>query len=273
MPVSTTPTTLPAPELVRTLEENINRWPVGAVGGCACVTKPRGADKNQMTVPSGHQHCAGFRADHRLGQPHMERGLGIQPSGQAVGELRVHVLNDDHGRGKVRAADGPAPWPGRQARQRRRRSRPEDRGGTAEPGATAGAGRRWASHARAIRRGWSRSSPTGRCAPSRGPGCSSTGVLTASSAPALMASKTCDEFWATFAVTTTIAQGERAIMRRVASTPSILGMIKSMRIRSGRSRRQSSTASAPSRSHPGDLMLWTCRPPRDAGLQRPAARH
>ncbi len=82
----------------------------------------------------------------------------------------------------------------------------------------------------------------------RVPVCSRLGVLTASSAPALMASKTLDEFRFTLAVTTTMAQGFRAMIRRVASTPSISGMIKSISTRSGVSRAQRSTASAPSRA-------------------------
>ena len=46
-------------------------------------------------------------------------------------------------------------------------------------------------------------------------------------------------------VTITIGQGEPAMIRRVASTPSTPGMIRSIRIRSGRSARAFSTASAP----------------------------
>jgi hypothetical protein len=72
------------------------------------------------------------------------------------------------------------------------------------------------------------------------------GVATASSAPAPSASNTLLELPSTVAVTTMIGQGVSRMMRRVASTPSITGMIMSMSRTSGRSLAHSATASAPS---------------------------
>ena len=50
----------------------------------------------------------------------------------------------------------------------------------------------------------------------------------------------------TVEVTTRIAHGDSPMIRRVASTPSIPGMNRSIRIRSGRSTRARAIASAPS---------------------------
>ncbi len=67
----------------------------------------------------------------------------------------------------------------------------------------------------------------------------------ASSAPAERASKTRPALPSTVAVTTTMGQGDSRMMRRVASTPSITGMIMSIRIRSGRSALHCSMACCP----------------------------
>src|SRR5689334_6472463 len=83
-------------------------------------------------------------------------------------------------------------------------------------------------------------------APSDALGLSRTGVFTASSAPAPIASNTFEELSSTFAVTITMAHGELAMIRRVASTPPIFGIIKSIRIKSGVSAAQRATASSPS---------------------------
>ncbi|KAG1076837.1 hypothetical protein G6F40_017248 [Rhizopus arrhizus] len=61
-----------------------------------------------------------------------------------------------------------------------------------------------------------------------------------------MASNTRAVWRATSAVTTTMAQGVSAMMRRVASTPSITGMIRSISTTSGRSRAHCATACSPS---------------------------
>ena len=71
-------------------------------------------------------------------------------------------------------------------------------------------------------------------------------MLTTSSAPAPIAANTLLVLRVTSAVTTRIAQGVAAMIRRVASTPSMTGMMRSMRITSGRSAAHRRTASAPS---------------------------
>lgn len=78
------------------------------------------------------------------------------------------------------------------------------------------------------------------------PPCPSVGVSTASSAPAPIASYTYDAFAPTFAVTIRIAHGERSMMLRVADTPSMRGITRSIRTRSGGCATQKSTACAPS---------------------------
>ena len=75
---------------------------------------------------------------------------------------------------------------------------------------------------------------------------SNAGVSIASTAPYPMASNTPDAFAPTLTVTTRIAQGVSAMMRRVASTPFMPGMISSIRMMSGRSRAHFATACAPS---------------------------
>ena len=75
---------------------------------------------------------------------------------------------------------------------------------------------------------------------------SATRTTRASRAPAPRASNTLAEFPSTVAVTTRIAQGLWSMMRRMASTPSIFGIIKSIKIRSGVSCADFLTASAPS---------------------------
>jgi hypothetical protein len=72
-----------------------------------------------------------------------------------------------------------------------------------------------------------------------------TGVATASRAPQPMASKTLAAFPSTVAVTTRIALGVSFMILPVACTPSMTGMIRSIRMRSGRSWRHFSTASRP----------------------------
>ena len=74
----------------------------------------------------------------------------------------------------------------------------------------------------------------------------SVGVSTASSAPWPIASNTRCAFVPTLEVTMRIAHGVFAMICRVASTPSMRGMIRSMRIRSGVSFAHIVTASAPS---------------------------
>ncbi|MCY1421930.1 hypothetical protein D9M71_375960 [compost metagenome] len=71
------------------------------------------------------------------------------------------------------------------------------------------------------------------------------GVSTTSSAPWPMASNTRWTFCWRSTVTITMAQGVSAMIRRVASTPSMTGMIRSIRIRSGVCSAHSFTASAP----------------------------
>ncbi|MNE74211.1 hypothetical protein D3C80_1702720 [compost metagenome] len=71
------------------------------------------------------------------------------------------------------------------------------------------------------------------------------GVSTTSRAPWPMASNTRCTFCLRSTVTITMAQGVSPMIRRVASTPSITGMIRSMRIRSGNCSAQRCTASAP----------------------------
>ncbi|MNS96479.1 hypothetical protein D3C72_1307790 [compost metagenome] len=71
------------------------------------------------------------------------------------------------------------------------------------------------------------------------------GVSTTSSAPWPMASNTRCTFCWRSTVTMTMAHGVSAMIRRVASTPSITGMIRSIRIRSGVSSAHWRTASAP----------------------------
>jgi hypothetical protein len=73
-------------------------------------------------------------------------------------------------------------------------------------------------------------------------------VLTASRAPYPIASKTFEAFPPTVAVTTRMRHGDAAMMRRVASVPSITGRIKSIKITSGVSAAHFSTASAPFRA-------------------------
>ena len=75
----------------------------------------------------------------------------------------------------------------------------------------------------------------------------------------------------TLPVTIRIAQGVRAMIRRVASTPSIAGMIRSIEHQVGRRRAQSSTASAPSLRDPDDLVLGRQRRARGAALRPPSA--
>ena len=72
-----------------------------------------------------------------------------------------------------------------------------------------------------------------------------TGVATTSRAPAPMASKTLEELPVTEAVTIRIGHGDCRMIRRVASTPSITGIMRSMRTRSGMSSTHRSTASWP----------------------------
>ena len=83
----------------------------------------------------------------------------------------------------------------------------------------------------------------------------SPGVSTASSAPCPMASNARREFAPTLAVTIRIAHGVLAMIRRVASTPSISGMMRSISTRCGVVFAHSSTASPPCLGHPDDLML------------------
>ena len=61
-----------------------------------------------------------------------------------------------------------------------------------------------------------------------------------------MASNTFEALPPTLAVTTRMAHGVFFMIVQVACTPSITGMMRSIRIRSGQSRAHFSTASAPS---------------------------
>ncbi len=88
-------------------------------------------------------------------------------------------------------------------------------------------------------------------------------MSTASSAPWPIASNTRCAFVPTLDVTTRIAHGVFAMICRVASTPSMRGMIKSMRIRSGVSLAHMVTASAPSRA-----TQTTCVPGRIDTMRR-----
>ena len=77
---------------------------------------------------------------------------------------------------------------------------------------------------------------------------SNSGRSTASSAPLPIAANASRALSSTLAVTIRIAHGVCAMIRRVASTPSIRGMIRSIKIRSGRSAPHMRTASSPSRA-------------------------
>ncbi|MCY1412119.1 hypothetical protein D9M71_275170 [compost metagenome] len=98
---------------------------------------------------------------------------------------------------------------------------------------------------------WPTSQPILRILRSKGAAASraspapSAGVSTTSRAPWPMASNTRCTFCLRSTVTMTMAHGVSAMIRRVASTPSITGMIRSMRIRSGNCSVHRCTASAP----------------------------
>jgi hypothetical protein len=93
------------------------------------------------------------------------------------------------------------------------------------------------------------------------------GVSIASSAPCPIASNTRCALVPTLAVTTRIAHGVAAMIRRVASTPSIRGISRSIKIRSGVFFAQSSTASAPSRA-----IQATSVPGRNSTVRRNASQ-
>ena len=54
-----------------------------------------------MIILAGQQGRAGFRPVALAGQADAQGGLAVQPVRQAGGELRVHMLHDDHRRRKI----------------------------------------------------------------------------------------------------------------------------------------------------------------------------
>ena len=166
--------------------------------------------------------------------------------------------------GQIARGASPAP-PGR---RRRRRSRPADRGGDGERAIAACA----AVPRRACRRPAARSSrswPAAARHASRASPLPSSGVSTASSAPWPIASKTRLALTRTLPVTIRIAHGVLAMIRRVASTPSITGMIMSIRIRSGVSFAQSADRLGAVRAIQTTRLAGSTPHRRAAGARRP----
>ena len=71
------------PESFRALEEEVNGRTVGAIRRVPRIDKPGRTRKHEMIILAGQQDGAGLRAVAFAGQAHVERGLAIQPVGQA----------------------------------------------------------------------------------------------------------------------------------------------------------------------------------------------
>jgi len=57
--------------------------------------------EDQMLRPGGEQGPAGDGAIPLASGPHRQHAVGVQPFGEFAGEAFVHMLHDDHSRGKV----------------------------------------------------------------------------------------------------------------------------------------------------------------------------